>query len=305
MVEGWNGALANVVTEDGKAGETVQIIAPPNDSKLIEPMLLRGRWLAPDDRNAITLSEMFLVSYPEIDVGDTLRLKIGLEESDWEIVGFFQFAGRSSGLYAYVNSDDLAQEVGMQGKSASYRIVATDTALDLEGQNALASKVEAHLTSLNYKIDDVGTGLSLQEKTSEGLSVLTTFLLIMSLLLASVGSIGLAGTMSLNVMERTQEIGVMRAIGGSNRAIITIVLVEGIVIGLISWLLASVVALPISKQLADVMFQIIFDHSADVVFTLSGNFIWLGIVLVLSILAGSVPAFNASRLTIREVLAYE
>jgi len=305
MVEGWNGALANVVTEDGKAGETVQIIAPPNDSKLIEPMLLRGRWLAADDRNAITLSEMFLVSYPEIDVGDTLRLKIGTDESDWKIVGFFQFAGRSSGLYAYVNSDDLAQEVGMQGKSASYRIVATDTALDLEGQNALASKVEAHLTSLNYKIDDVGTGLSLQEKTSEGLSVLTTFLLIMSLLLASVGSIGLAGTMSLNVMERTQEIGVMRAIGGSNRAIITIVLVEGIVIGLISWLLASVVALPISKQLADVMFQIIFDHSADVVFTLSGNFIWLGIVLVLSILAGSVPAFNASRLTIREVLAYE
>lgn len=305
MVEGWNGAFASVVTEDGKAGETVQVVAPPKDSKLIEPILLRGRWLMPDDRNAITLSELFLESYPEIDVGDTLRLKIGMDESDWEIVGLFQFAGRSSGLFAYVNYDDLARETGMQGKSTSFRIVASDTTLDLAGQKELASRVEAHLSSLNYKIKDVGTGLSLGDKTSQGLSVLTTFLLIMSLLMASVGSIGLAGTMSLNVMERTHEIGVMRAIGGSNRAIITIVLVEGIAIGLISWLLASLVALPISKQLADIMFQIIFDRSADVVFTLSGNFIWLGIVLVLSTLAGSAPAFNASRLTIREVLAYE
>jgi putative ABC transport system permease protein len=82
--------------------------------------------------------------------------------------------------------------------------------------------------------------------------------------------------MGLNVMRCTHEIGVMRAIGGSNKVIINIVLVEGILIGLISWLLSCMVAPVISKQLADIMFQIIFDRDAALAINFSGNLIWLG-----------------------------
>jgi putative ABC transport system permease protein len=304
-VEGWSVTLANVVMEDGKTGETLQLVAPPAESELIEPILLEGRWLHPDDYNAITLNELFLETIPAIKVGDTLRLKIGLRETDWVVVGFFQFAGRSSGLFAYVNFETLAQETSMIGRAVSYRIVADGKSLNLEEQEELARRIDMQLTERGYKINNVSAGRSLQEMTSEGLNILTTFLLIMSFLLASVGSIGLMGTMSLNVMERTREIGVMRAIGGSNRAIITIVLLEGVLIGLLSWMLSCLVALPLSKQLADVMFQIIFDRDAALAFTFLGNLIWLGLVMLLSVLASVVPAYNASKLTIREVLAYE
>lgn len=304
-VEGWSGALANVVTENRKAGETVQLIAPPEGSRVIEPILLTGRWLAPGDQNAIALSELFLDLYPDLEVGDTIRLKIGVNESDWVVVGFFQFAGRSSGLIAYTHYDSLSRINGSYGRSASYRVLASGEALSVAQQEQLADRVEAYLAGAGYEIGEISTGLSIQEMTSEGLNILTTFLLIMSFLMAAVGSIGLMGTMSLNVMERTQEIGVMRAIGGSNRAIITIILVEGVIIGLISWLLACLATLPLSKQLADVMFQIIFDRDAALALTFTGNLIWLGIVLALSVLASIIPAYNASRLTIREVLAYE
>jgi putative ABC transport system permease protein len=304
-VEAWQGARAIVMLPDGKEGEIVQIIAPPADSQLVEPSLLEGRWLVPADQNAITLGELFKQNYPEVQVGDTLRLKIGQKETDWVVVGFFQFAGQSGGLIAYSNAGYLASQIGMLGQSASYRIVADDPSLSLAEQEALGGRVEAHLRALGYEITDITAGLELRETTSKGLNILTTFLLIMSLLLASVGSIGLMGTMSLNVMERTHEIGVMRAIGGSNRAIINIVLLEGILIGLISWLLACLAALPISKALADAMFQVIFNRDAALAFTFSGNLIWLGLVALLSALASVVPAVNASRLTIREVLAYE
>jgi putative ABC transport system permease protein len=60
-----------------------------------------------------------------------------------------------------------------------------------------------------------------------------------------------------------------------------------------------------SKLLADQIFQILYDRPAEMVFTGEGNLIWLGIVLLLSVLASTVPTYNASRLTIREVLAYE
>ena len=148
---------------------------------------------------------------------------------------------------AYANSDYLTQQTGMLGRSASYRIVAESESLSLEEQEELARRVDAHLVALGYEIKDVNAGLELNETTSEGLNILTTFLLIMSFLLASVGSIGLMGTMSLNVMERTREIGVLRAIGASDGAVISLVLVEGMIIGGISWLLGSLAGLPISR----------------------------------------------------------
>jgi len=305
LAEGWAGALASVVVDDGRAGETLQLLAPPPDSTLIEPILLEGRWLLPADQNAITLSELFQEIYPELQVGDAIRLRIGLKETDWVIVGFFQFSGRTGGPIAYTNYDALARETSMYGRSASYRIMSEDQDLTLAQQEALGRQIEARLTALGYEINDISAGRSLQQKSSEGLNILTTFLLIMSFLMASVGSIGLMGTMSLNVMERTREIGVMRAIGAANRSIVAIVLLEGVLIGFISWLLSSVVGLALSKQLADAMFQIIFDRNATLDFTALGNLIWLGLVLLLSVLASVVPSYNASRLTVREVLAYE
>lgn len=304
-VEGWSGALAQIFSESGEAGETVQVLGPPAGSALIEPLLFEGRWLEPGDENAIVLSEIFKDTFPGLQVGDTLRLRIGQKDSDWVVTGFFQFAGPSSGLVAYTHYEQLSRQTGTYGSATSYRIVASGEALTQEQQDELGGRVEAHLSGLGYEIRDVDAGKSLQENTSQGLLILTTFLLIMSFLMAAVGSIGLMGTMSLNVMERTREIGVMRAIGGSNRAISSIVLLEGVLIGLISWLLASLAALPISKQLADVMFQIIFDRNATLDFTPTGNLIWLGVVLVLSVLASLLPAYHATRLTIREVLAYE
>ncbi len=304
-VEGWNGVVGQVPKADGTPGESVQIAGPPANSAFVEPMLLKGRWIQPGDQNAIVLSELFLEYIPGLEPGDTIRLKLGMNEMDWIVVGIFQFAGRSGGLVAYVNNDYLARKNGLSGRAFYLRIDGVDKNLSLEEQEALGHRVEEHLSDLGYDISEVTAGRSLQDKISKGLNVLTTTLLIISLLLAAVGSIGLTGTMSLNVMERTREIGVMRAIGGSDRTIMKIVLVEGSLIGFISWLLAGLAAIPISRLLADQIFLIIYDRPAEVVFTASGNLIWLGIVLVLSILASAVPAYNASRLTIREVLAYE
>lgn len=304
-VEGWGGARAQIVRSDGSPGESIQVLAPPAASTLIEPILLDGRWIQPGDENAVVLSELFRIELPDLRVGDSLRLKIGTKESDWIVVGFFQFAGRSAGLFAYTNYDYLSKQTGLPSRSAIYRAVAAYENLSQQEREWLGRQIEAHMTRRGYQINEVTAGSAVKEDTSRGLNILTTFLMVMSLLMALVGSIGLTGTMSLNVMERTREIGVMRAIGGSDRAIMKIVLVEGSLIGLISWILASMAALPISKMLADLIFHILFDNDAMLAFDFRGNLVWLGIVLLLSALASFLPAYNASKLTIREVLAYE
>jgi putative ABC transport system permease protein len=144
-----------------------------------------------------------------------------------------------------------------------------------------------------------------REQSGQGVNILIVFLLVMALLTAFVGSIGLAGTMGMNVLERTREIGVMRAIGATDLTIIKSVVIEGVFIGLISWGLAWVLSYPISFLMLRIITTAMLSDPIALSFTLQGVFIWLGVVLMLSAIASVLPARSAARLTIREVLAYE
>jgi len=143
------------------------------------------------------------------------------------------------------------------------------------------------------------------DEASESIDILITFLLIMAVLTADVGAMGLSGTMSMNVLERTREIGIMRAIGATDFEIIRMVLVEGLLIGAISFILSIIVALPFTYLLSGIVSRATFETPIEVIFTPTGYLIWLGLVIVLSVLASVLPARNAARLTIREVLSYE
>jgi putative ABC transport system permease protein len=125
---------------------------------------------------------------------------------------------------------------------------------------------------------------------------LITFLLIMALLTALVASMGLTGTMGMNVLERTREIGVMRSIGAVDWVVVKTVLIEGLTIGGISFVIGSLLSFPISSLLATIIGLAIFNTPVTLVFTPLGFATWLGLVLVLSTLASLLPARNADHL---------
>ena len=111
--------------------------------------------------------------------------------------------------------------------------------------------------------------------------------------------------MSMNVLERTREIGILRSIGASDSSLMQIVLSEGLTIGLISYGIGALLSIPITRLLGDSVIMAIFGNSAHLVYTPTGYLIWLALVVVLSIFASLIPARNAAQLTIREVLSYE
>jgi putative ABC transport system permease protein len=304
-VEGWMFARTEIIQEDGSIGESVGMLAPPVSSQLVKPIMISGRWLVPGDRNAVTLSELFLEAYPDLTVGDTLRLRVNGDETDWVVVGFFQLAGKVSGYSAYTSYEYLADLLHMPGKAISYRVVASKMDLTRGEQEVLGQAIEAHLAASGIRTVDMTTGESLTRTASDGFNVLTAFLLFLALLTALVGSIGLAGTMSLNVMERTREIGILRAIGAADTALMRIVLVEGAFIGFLSWLFSSLAAFPISEIMSDSVSIALFGGPANFGFSPTGFVIWAVLVVLLAVSASVIPAYSSTRLTIREVLAYE
>jgi ABC-type antimicrobial peptide transport system permease subunit len=80
----------------------------------------------------------------------------------------------------------------------------------------------------------------------------------MAILTAIVGSMGLAGTMGMNVLERTREIGIMRAIGADDRAVMRTVIAEGVFIGMISFGLAVILSIPFVSAFDDCELRLCF-----------------------------------------------
>lgn len=113
------------------------------------------------------------------------------------------------------------------------------------------------------------------------------------------------GTMTLNVLERTREIGVMRAIGASRRVIRQIIIVEGWFIGILSWAFGAILSVPLSKLLSNALGIGTMRTPLTYGFSFMGVWLWLAIVLLLTTLASLLPAWNAARLTVRDILAYE
>lgn len=297
-------ALCQLVAESGEAGDSVDLLGAPPESNLIQPILLEGRWLMDGDQNAITLNEAFLKRYPDLKVGDQITLFINRKEVDWTIVGFFQFIGGEN-FIVYVPLSYLNEVTGSTNQASNFQIVATPEIIAQGKEADLAIRVEAYFRDLGFNVQSASSSNSMIGNATLGLDTLTTFLLIMSGLTAAVGSIGLTGTMSMNVMERTREIGVMRAIGATDRQVMNQVLLEGMLIGLISWALAFLLAFPISYLMSYIVNTSLFGVTGEFTFTWFGVFIWFGIVGLLSLVASFLPARNAARLTIREVLAYE
>jgi putative ABC transport system permease protein len=301
-VEGWQFVSAEILDEDENVLENITLLSPPANSALVQPLLVEGRWMQPDDVRKLTVSEGLQKTFPNLSAGDYIDMRIDGKEERWQVVGIFKFVDQE-GILGYAPFEYVSKMNNLVNRSFSYRIVTEKH--DRDYQNAKAEELDAYFREKGFKVRLAQAGSASLDTAVESLDILVVFLLIMAILTAVVGSMGLTGTMGMNVLERTREIGIMRAIGADDRAVMRTVIAEGVVIGMISFALAIVLSVPFTWGLSYIVSLAVFQTPIPVVFTYAGYAIWLGLVLVLSVLASILPARNAAQLTIREVLAYE
>ncbi len=304
--EAWSTGSARRVREDGSEGRVIEVIAPPADTRLLQPLILQGRWLTPEDANAVVVNTEVLEDNPDLRLGDTIALRFGNRTVRAQIVGVTQsvLTGQiRNPRVIYMNREGFRAAL-FTGRQVRTLVVVTEQH-DGAFQSQVARAIESAFRAENMPVQLTETLTERREQITFQFDLLITFLILTALLLAIVGGLGLAGTMSINVLERTREIGVMRAIGASDGAIRRIIIGEGLVIGALSWLIGAALALPIGRLMCEAVGIAFMRRPLDFAYSWSGLAIWLVAVLVVATLASLAPAWRASRLTVREVLAYE
>lgn len=299
--ETWDANPTRIVFEDGSQSDNIVLVAPSRQTSLIEPTVLAGRWLEPGDEDAIVINTDVLRLAPDLKVGDRITLNIQEKETTWEIIGIIRSV--LSGPTAFTNYSYYSRVLGRYGlASSAYIKVQFDNP---EFQQVMAKLTQDHFERLGIKVGSISTVAELRSTAIQQYNVIFIFLILMAILLTIVGALGLTGTMSLNILERTREIGVIRAIGASNSAILQIVIVEGILIGVLSWLIGIFLAVPISWLLGNVLGSGFLQEPLRFSYSLNSAFIWFLVVILLASLASYFPARKAVLLTVRDILAYE
>jgi putative ABC transport system permease protein len=300
--EPWRFASTQLVSSAGGEGRATFAFGLPPNAQSVRPTILEGRWLMPDDGNAIVATANLRDDDPDLAVGDNITLRIDGRDTTWTLVGIAQSPTMRPFLYAPEGA--LERATGEVGRAGVLMIVGEPGMTRVE-QDALGKAVREHLEAQGVDVAAATSAGMIRETQETVFNVLVLFLSSMAVLLGVVGGIGLTGTMTINVVERAREIGVLRAVGASDGSVLTIFLTEGVLIGALSWALGVLVAIPVSKLLSDALGMVFADRPLTWAYSVEGAIVWGVIVLILAAIASLLPSWRASRLAVREILAYE
>jgi putative ABC transport system permease protein len=297
-VEGWSARRAALALPDGTVGNTFPISAAPLGSVMSGYSLQTGRLFAAGDSNALVVNRRLVEEEPRLAVGAVVPLVINGRRTDWTVVGVVE-SGVSP--LAHTSREILAR---MTGTATLDRAVVSAMERAPAAQGELSRRLRDELETRGFAV--AGSQLLAESRRSveDHLLMVAGFLMTMSQLMIVVGGLGLASTMSLAVLERTREIGVLRAIGARRAAILTLVQVEGLVIGIASWLLAIPLSLPMSVLLGQAFGRIMIPVPVTFVPEPSGVGRWLVVVVGVSIIASAWPAFRAMKISTAAALSY-
>jgi putative ABC transport system permease protein len=203
---------------------------------------------------------------------------------------------------AYVTDHAFAEQTATLGSARMLRIATVTSSAS--ARSAILRSVEAALERADARVEQAVPLSEHRTAVGDHIAVLIRALVAMALVMALVGTLGLASTMSVSAVERTREIGVMKAIGATPDRIMRDLLLEALGIGLLSCVFAFALSLPLTAYVDRLIGNLGFLASLPFVLVPGAAVAWVAVVGAVSIFATWVPARRASRLTVREAIAH-
>jgi len=264
-----------------------------------------GTILKNGDQNNIIIGSNIAYSYFNSDVFIGNRIKIN--GNKFIVKGIFAEQGQG-GLISNDNAVLLTSRDFKKVTGESNIYSATATVLNVNEVENIADEIELVINE-NHGKDDFASATtmsSIQESIQMIIGILQTVLLAIASIALVVASIGIMNTMLTSVMERTREIGIMKAIGATNTDVMLIFIIEGVLVSLIGGAIGIVLGVFGSQGISVILSGFAGRGAAlQPIVSLTSVVLAVGVSLLVGVMSSTYPAWKAAKMSPIEAVRYE
>lgn len=295
----WRANKIILTKRDGTDSVSYQVRIIPEHSQMAKIDISQGL----DDKqekSRIVITNGLLEDEKWLKVGMTIQAKINGKVAEVVISGVVNEVPPVPAVY--MESETFERLFGGPTQQVIY--ASTKTA-DENKQRAILKEIEAKFKAGGVELSDNWNISVLRKAFVDHLFVIITFLSTMAMLAILVGGLSIGSAIGMNVAERKREMGIQRAVGVKRAQLISMVLFEVVMMGLVGWFIGVVLSFPVSIWVGNYFGQIFLHTNLENTLSLSGAVQWLIISLSISVLAGLIPAWQTASASLREMLSYE
>jgi putative ABC transport system permease protein len=237
--------------------------------------------------------EIMLGSRAAADLGAGIGDVVTVEDQQFRVVGVYQTGAlyEDGGAYAPLAT---VQRIAAKSDVVTAVFITAEPGTDLR---ELAGRIEKEFPNLATILD-----VSEYGKVDQGITILDSANLAISILAVGIGAIGVMNTMVMSVFERTREIGILRAVGWSGGRILRMILGESLFLCVAAAIVGSVVA---ALAIQALLLVETISSLLEPRYTLDVFIRGLAVAVIVSLAGAAYPAYRAVRLSPMEALRYE
>lgn len=300
--ETWTGGRGALQSKVVSTSEGIGIVALPYDSDLLKFKVTKGRWLIGIKEPEIVMNQQAYELYNKPVVGEQHMLNIGGKQMYIRLAGVVEEFEKSK---IYIDRYLFDSLFNPSHKVNTLLFVAENN--DYNKVMELKRNIENSIASTNLNVLNVLSRAERVKVIYDHLEIVLTTIVIVAFLVLLVSALGMASTTGINIMERTREIGVMRAIGAAPGIIYHIFVLEGMIISIASIIIGMFLAWPLSLLAAIFFGKLMLGDEAvlSYAFSFSGFWITLLVTIIFSWISSMIPSRSAIKVSASEALYYE
>jgi putative ABC transport system permease protein len=277
--------------DGSQSGRSFNVNVLPPGQDLFSVKLTKGSWLDAARPDALVVNNL-LMDREGLKLGQKIRVKAGDREFEGTVEGAIRETIGAPAVYACL----------LPGQATNAAFIRMEEGADVA---SACSDLEALLPRAGLAIERLSPMAEMKKAIEEHMVLITVFLSAVSLAVFLVGLAAIASALGLSVLERTREIGVLRAIGASPGRIAALIGLEGAAMGGIGYLFAFLLSLPLSLAASSVFGLIMFESPLAFKPDIGLAALVLPFALASGLLAALAPGLSAARRNVAANLRYE
>jgi putative ABC transport system permease protein len=290
--------LANDVRAEGEDAPAWGLPARP----MMNTRMSDGRWYTAAevrDRAKVAVLGRTIAGSTDKDVGDRVRVSTGGGAVTLRVIGISGNQANNGGVL-FTPVSTLQAAIGSPGEVNAYWVATTSddhglidrTTTRLEDRLAARGQEVGSIVNYEAKADNVAAN-----------RMITTSVTVLGLLIVAISMVGLVNAITMAVLERTREIGMLRSVGARGRDVRRIFATEGLVVSLAGWLLGVPLGYVLARALGWATGEA---FGLDIAFVFPALFVAVALVgtALLALLVMQPPLRRAVRFAPGEALRY-